>query len=113
MIGLAFPVQGDGGFRELRQPDRHVDVGPGVVDGPSAALAARVVAEGHAAEIEAAVEALRRRQPDERAAAPELPRARSGGRRQRRPEDEGRDDTGAARPGTHSIIWAAFGPATR
>src|SRR5207247_3376561 len=98
-------VRADDGLRQLRQPDGQVDVGSGVVNPPSAAIAPRVVAERHAAEVEAAVEALGCGQPHERAATlPELSRAQGGSGRERRPEHERRDDTRAARHGTHSII---------
>ena len=61
--------EADRGLGELRQPDRHVDVGARKVDAPAAAVAVAILPERDAAELPRAVEVFGNGGPDVEPAA--------------------------------------------
>src|SRR5262245_20137474 len=85
------------GPRELRQPNGKIDVGAWIVDAPVGSIAVRALRKDNAAEIEAAVEALRRCHSQRRPTVPETATAlcERGSRRceQRRKRGGGSDAT--------------------
>jgi hypothetical protein len=70
VIRLLWSREADVGFGELRQADRHVDVGTRKIDAPAAAITAAVAAKRDAAELVQTVEIFGNRRTNIETAAP-------------------------------------------
>ena len=78
----------DGGLGQLRQADRHVDVGTGEVDAPPAAVAVAILAKRDAAELPRAVEIFGNRRPHAESTAAAAAALRFTCRDQRKEDDK-------------------------